>query len=304
MTGKNQEGTDTGHDGGAPAQQLDIPAPTQGEKGDQELEVEIGRSYQQLQDEGLVPPIVQNCIASGQFHKGNGRLEQLIKCQPQILDVAFLGDIKRQQEERQHCKQDAINEPGNALEEAVDVPVFERSIQFFRITQAHIAIGKESGVGSKPGGEEDRAQHQGHRGLGGVQLQLINASDLLITLGRVSVRPLGANLPAVGEDIRAQHLLAGGGIFGGRQLDDQHQRPVVGRELDMQPEPGEGPLVAFGAACVVVPVECAGGMILIGNLGKGFLCIADGPCGVVELGSRRSRVGGDSDSPAFVEKQR
>ena len=62
--------------------------------------------------------------------------------------------------------------------------------------------------------------------------------------------------------------------------------------------------MAFGAAGVGIPVGSPCRMVLVGNLVKRLLCVPKSPCGVVELGGRRRRVGGDADAPAFVEKQR
>ena len=100
---------------------------------------------------------------------------------------------------------------------------------------------KETGIGSQSKGNVNGAHHQGERGLRRRQIQAVNAGDLLKALRGGGVWPLGLNRLAVGEDIQAQRLGAEGEIdvLCDRQFDEQRERTVVGRQLEMNPEPGK-----------------------------------------------------------------
>jgi hypothetical protein len=79
---------------------------------------------------------------------------------------------------------------------------------------------------------------------------------------------------------------------------------VVGGELDVKPEPGVRALVTGRESGVGTQIGSAGGMVLVGNFGKGLGCIADGPGRVVKVGAGRGRIGGNADAPSLVEGKR
>jgi len=85
---------------------------------------------------------------------------------------------------------------------------------------------------------------------------------------------------------------------------------VAGGEFQMQPVPGEGPLVSGrgrGLAVLsafVVGAGSTGEVVLIGNIGDGLTGVADSPGGVVEAGFGCGRIAGDADAPALVEQNR
>ena len=99
-----------------------MPAPPQRQESDEKLEVKIGRNRQQLKDDGLVPEMIQISHACGQIHKPDGRLDQLIERQPEVLDMTPLREIKSQQEERQHHDKDGVDQPGKAFKEVMRGP--------------------------------------------------------------------------------------------------------------------------------------------------------------------------------------
>ena len=71
---------------------------------------------------------------------------------------------------------------------------------------------------------------------------------------------------------------------------------MIGRQLDVEAEPGKRALVAFGMVSLggrpgfLVCAGYAGWMILVGNVGKSVLSIANGPGIVVKVGIRSRRV--------------
>ena len=62
------------------------------------------------------------------------------------------------------------------------------------------AVGKEGGV-AKAAGKIDGSHHQREVGLGGGQVEIVDARDLTVALGCVPMRPFRLNLLAVDEDV-------------------------------------------------------------------------------------------------------
>ena len=171
-------------------------------KAIEKLEVEIGRSHQQLKEEAWYHRWSNRAVFPASSTNADGRLEQLIQRQPQIFDVALLGEIESQQEERQHDQQNGVDQPWQAFKEVMRGPQFQCAVQVLPVAEAQFAVGKEAGVGAVSERKVGGAHRQSQRGLGGSQVQIVDAGDLLVALGGVPMRSLGLNQPAVGEDIR------------------------------------------------------------------------------------------------------
>ena len=76
----------------------------------------------------------------------------------------------------------------------------ELALEFAGVAEVERVVGEESrvGVGAECG--VDDAHDQGERGYGGVEIQIVDARDWLVFLGRISVRALGLDLDAIDED--------------------------------------------------------------------------------------------------------
>ena len=184
-------------------------------------------------------------------------------------------------------------------------PELKRLVEVFEVAQTQHAVGKKAGIRAISERNVNGAHHQGEGGVRGSQIQVVDAGDLLIVLQIVSVRPVRLDLPAVGEDIHtgARGADGHGGVLGDGQLDEQSDRPMIGSQLEMEPEPGEEPLVTPGRARLSLRHADIGWLILLGDIGDEFLGVPDCPCGVVEHGLRCRRVSCNADPPAFVEQQ-
>ena len=95
--------------------------------------------------------------------------------------------------------------------------------------------------------------------------------------------------------------------MGYRQLNEQSERTVVGSELDVHPKPNERLFVILRVtgvgvfAMAFVGIEWVFWVVLVGNVGKGVLGVAEGPGAVVEVGLGDCGTGGDADAPAFLQ---
>jgi hypothetical protein len=65
-------------------------------------------------------------------------------------------------------------------------------------------VGEEAGIGILAECRVDDADNQGERGCGRIEIQVVEAGDGLILVGRISVRALGLDLLAVDEDSGAE----------------------------------------------------------------------------------------------------
>jgi hypothetical protein len=65
-----------------------------------------------------------------------------------------------------------------------------------------------------------------------------------------------------------------------------------------------GMATAVVRSVVFVCVKRVIGMILVGNVGEGVLCVANGPGGVVEIGGGSGGIGGNANPPAFFKGER
>src|SRR5208337_2435589 len=176
------------------------------------LEVEIERDNRQLRDDGQVPELVKTGKTSRQLDKPDGREEQFMKSQPKIFDVALLCEIKCQQEERQRHEQNGSDQPRKALEETMNGPEFEGAAEVFAVAQAQRAVGEEGRIGFVAHRNIDAAHNENERGIGGRQVEIIDAGDLLIARRLASVRAIRPNVAAVGKDIEVKCLRADGRV--------------------------------------------------------------------------------------------
>ena len=144
-----------------------------------------------------------------------------MESQPKIFDVAFLREIERQQKERQRYEQDGSDQARKALKEIVNGPKFQGVAEVFPIAQAQCAAGEEGGVGSVSHRDVNAAHHQNERGFSGRQVEVVDAGDLLVASGLVSVRTLGPNAVAVGKNIKVEGLRTEGRVLRDRQFDEQ-----------------------------------------------------------------------------------
>jgi hypothetical protein len=91
-------------------------------KRDQEFEVEVGRDENQLHDRCRVPQGVKSRGTSGQLDKPQGRLNQFMKGEPEVLDMPLLREIENEQEQGKHQGQNGVDYPGQPLKKAVGIP--------------------------------------------------------------------------------------------------------------------------------------------------------------------------------------
>ena len=105
---------------------------------------------------------------------------------------------------------------------------------------------EKAGVGAVSEGNINGPNGQGERGLGGVQVEVVEPGNLLIFFQGVGMGSFGLDLFAVGEDIHTEGLGVVGqvGVLGDGELDEQGERSVVGGQFDVEPEPGEGTLMS------------------------------------------------------------
>jgi hypothetical protein len=185
----------------------------------------------------------------------------------------------------------------------MDRPQFERSAEVLGSAEANVPGGEEVGIGRKAEGETEGPDHQGKRSVGRREVEIVDARDGLVVGGLIPVGTLGRDAAAVGV-----YLDVGPGglgseihrsVVGNREFDEQRHRSVAGSQFDMEAKPGKemrrGPV--GGGLIVFVRI------LRVGNVGDGGPCVANSPGGVVEIGSLRSRIGGNADAPAFVEDQ-
>ena len=234
------------------AQQQDVPAllRSQREKRDQKLEVQIGRDHDQFEHQRRVPEAVEPRRAAGQFDKADRRLNQLMQRQPQILDVPFLREIERQQKKRQ-ARSTGWSSPGAAGARTgcvrTTVPV---SVQVGRIAEAEAAVGEKDGVGAVSQRDIEGADRQGE-----MVICRRHSSGCRCGKSPGTARVRLRAAPPAGSACRwrkrpcpGREIPRNGGVLRHRQLDQQRDGPVAGSQLDMQPEPDEGPCCGRQAA--------------------------------------------------------
>ena len=76
---------------------------------------------------------------------------------------------------------------------------------------------------------------------------------------------------------------------------------MIWGEIQVNAEPGEGALMAWGVGLILFPLGGAGRVVLIGNLGEVACRISSCPGGVVKAGIGCLGIGRDAHTPAFVE---
>ena len=160
--------------------------------------------------------------------------------QPEIFGAVSLREIEREQEDGEDGKQDGVDETRQALEERAIRPEVEFARQIAGVAEVESAIGEEAGVRAVAEGPVIDAHREGERGFIGRHVQVVDARDGLIVLRRVAVRAFGLNMAAVGVDVGAGPVAPRpkDALAGDRQFDEKRKRPVVGRELDVETEPG------------------------------------------------------------------
>ena len=191
--------------------------------------------------------------------------------------MASLRKVESQQEEGKYDQQDGVDQPGQSFEEPMYGPKLQGAVQFLAVSQAEPAAGEETRVGAKSKRQISGAHRQSQIGNRGIQLQVVDARDLLITLRIVAVRPLGLDELAVGKDFRTERVDSHGCVLADRQFDKQSDRSVVWSQLDVEPKPGEGGLMALWPVRVLVPFWRASRMVLVRHVGKGLLRVPEGP---------------------------
>lgn len=187
------------------------------EKGDKEFEEEIGGDEQKLEHERGAPEGIDARRAAGQFDEADGRGGELVQGQPQVFRMAFLREVERQEKDGEHHEEDGVDQLGQALEEHAIGPEIELALNIDGVTEVKRARGEEAGVGVIAECGVDDAHDQGEGGLGGIEIQVVDARDGLKFLGRVAVRTFRLDLLAVGEDFRAE---AGRADFEGGAVRD------------------------------------------------------------------------------------
>ena len=153
--------------------------------------------------------------------------------------MAFLREIKSEQKDGQHGKEDGVDEIRQALEQALIRPKIKFLLEIAGVAEVDGVVGEEAGVSIFAEGAVDDANRQGQRSLGRVEAEIVKARDGLIACRRVSMRSLGLNRLAVDEDFGAEsrRAEAEGGAAHDRQFDEQCKRPVMRSQLKMKPEP-------------------------------------------------------------------
>ncbi len=113
--------------------------------------------------------------------------------QPKVLDMPALGEVERQQKQRQHRKQNGVHQPRHALEEAVQQPEVPDILQRLRRAEAEGALGKKAGVGVVADRDVERPDRDDDIGLILRNVQIVEAGNLFVLEGGIAVRALGTN---------------------------------------------------------------------------------------------------------------
>ncbi len=108
------------------------------------------------------------------------------------------------------------------------------------VAEVEGAVGKEAGVSAVAEGDVVHAHDERERAFIGRHVEVVDAGDELIVLRCVTVRAFGLDEAAIGENIgtEADVAEADGGVGRNRQLDEESERAMVGREFDVKTEPG------------------------------------------------------------------
>ena len=185
-------------------------------------------------------------------------------------------------------------------------PQVPRALQFFRVADPKGALGKKGGVCVVTKWDVKGSDRQREVGCIGVNAEVVDARDFLVSEYRVAMRSFRQNSATVCENIQAGSRRANRHVcilrYG--KFDQQGNRTVIGCKLQMNAEPGERPFVARGQ--VVGGVHrfarwASSRMILVRYVGNDPFRVAHVPCGVIEIRRLRRRIGGHSNAPILVE---
>src|ERR1035441_10785168 len=100
--------------------------------------------------------------------------------------MPFLREKECQQKKREHKQQNGLHQPREAFKEAVGRPEVQRSVQVIAVAQVQAAIRKKAGIGGISEGNVKGAHYQRQGGFSGRDVQVVDASNLLIVLRGVS----------------------------------------------------------------------------------------------------------------------
>ena len=250
VTHEEQGGTDGSEDWRGVAQQLDEPADpapfgTQGQEGDEEFEIEVDGDDHQLQNDGRVPEAVEPGRAAGQLKEGDGRLQQFVQGEPEILDMALLREVEDEQKDGQDQEQDGNNQARAGVRRGCRPTTTARDrSRSSRLPRRRCAILEKACVGVIAEGDVGCSRDQGQRGFRRRNVEVVDAGDGLIVLRQIAVGALRVDQFSICKDIRAGSGGddAEGGGLGDGQFDQEGDRAVIGREFDMEAEPGKAPL--------------------------------------------------------------
>ena len=226
--------------------------------------------------------------------------------QPEVFGVAFLREVECEEEEGEHAQEDGVDEIQQALEKAAIGGKIQLALEVVRVAEGKSVVGEEAGVSILAECGVDDAHHQSERGYGGIEVQVIEAGDGLILVGRIAMRSLGLHHIAVDEDFWAEPGRAEferGAVRDGK-LDEESKRPVMGSELDMQAEPGvaaRGSRRRGGGGRRCGRALCRRNRILVRDFADRWQGIANGPGGVIEGRRGGGEVGCDADAPVLIQ---
>src|SRR5581483_583093 len=235
-----QRGTHADEDWRGITQPADVPLAPQREKGNQKLEEEVSRDQHQFQHQRRVPQAVEARRTTCQLDEADGRLHEFMQGQPEILGVSLLRKVERQQKGRQDDEKSGVHQPRQPLKEAAVLPEFQLVFEISAIPEGQFTVRKERGVRSMAEGDVDCAYGQRDGGLTGGHVQVIEPRDCLVVLRRVAVRRFRLNLSAIHKNVYAGTGCAYSyrGTLGDGQFNEQRDRTMIRRQLDVQPEPG------------------------------------------------------------------
>ncbi len=178
-------------------------------------------------------------------------------------------------------------------------------MQFLRVADAKGALGKKGGVCVVAKWDVEGSDRQREVGCIGVNAEVVDARDFLVSEYRVAMRSFRLNPATVCENIQAGSRRANCHVrvLCNGKFDQQCNRTVIGCKLQMNAEPGERPLVPRGQ--VVGGIHrfarwASSRVVLVRNVGNDPFRVAHIPCGVIEIGRLRGRIGGHSNAPILV----
>jgi hypothetical protein len=139
-------------------------------------------------------------------------------------------------------------------------------------------------------------------------LLLPQAGGLLVALRSVAMDSFGCDWHAVRKYIgrQARRRNAERCVLRNRYFHQKRQRSMIGRQFDMDPEPGKmlwRPLLRGRSRLVGLRRRRARRVVFRHIVDHRF-GVAHGPCGVIEARRRRRGIGGDAHAPIAFELQR